>query len=78
LPSYIYPALHGAYGFTYPDDSNTLSGSDCQLQVETRDGLQRFRLANHRAASSVMNKFHINLPTASEPGHATIQCRGQT
>ncbi|MCV5410404.1 hypothetical protein OFN21_31515, partial [Escherichia coli] len=55
-----------------------MSGSDCQLQVETRDGLQRFRLANHRAASSVMNKFHITLPTASEPGHATIQCRGQT
>ena len=78
LRSYIYPALHGAYGFTYPDDSNTLSGNDCQLQVETRDGLQRFRLANHRAASSVMNKFHINLPTASEPGRATIQCRGQT
>lgn len=78
LPSYIYPALHGAYGFTYPDDSNTLSGNDCQLQVETRDGLQRFTLANHRAASTVMNKFHINIPTDLKPSQAAVVCNNRT
>ncbi|HEH9417661.1 TPA: peptidase M66 [Aeromonas sobria] len=78
LPSYIYPALHGAYGFTYPDDSNTLSGNNCQLQVETRDGLQRFTLANHRAASTVMNKFHINVPTDLNPSQAAVVCNNRT
>ncbi|MGR1254935.1 M66 family metalloprotease [Aeromonas veronii] len=80
LPSYIYPALHGAYGFTYPDDSNTLSGNDCQLQVETRDGLKRFRLLNYRVDTGrdVMNKFHINLPTQLAPTNASVICRGNT
>lgn len=74
LSSYIYPALHGAYGFTYPDDGATLVGSDCQLQVKTRGGLQRFKLANHRAASTVMNKFHINVPTDLNPSQAAVVC----
>ncbi|CAJ1802114.1 Metalloprotease StcE [Aeromonas salmonicida] len=26
LPGYLYPALHGAYGFTYGDDSERLGG----------------------------------------------------
>ncbi|WP_368163681.1 M66 family metalloprotease [Aeromonas sp. R6-2] len=77
LPSYLYPALHGAYGFTYPDDGTTLADSDCQLQVETRDGVLRFRLANHRSNGAVMNKFHVNVPTASEPRRASLLCRGQ-
>lgn len=77
LPSYIYPALHGAYGFSYPDDSATLSGNDCQLQVETRNGLLLFKLANHRAASAVMNKFHINVPTDMQPSKATVICNNQ-
>lgn len=78
LSSYIYPALHGAYGFTYPDDSANLQDSDCQLQVETKDGQLRFKLANQRANSSVMNKFHINVPTESQPTHVTLVCNGQT
>lgn len=78
LPSYIYPALHGAYGFTYMDDGSTLSGDDCQLQVETRDGLQRFKLTNHRSASAVMNKFHINVPTDLIPSQAAVICNNKT
>ena len=77
LPGYLYPALHGAYGFTYGDDSERLGTGDCQLQVETRDGLLRFRLANHRLSASVMNKFHVNVPTASEPRSASVLCRNQ-
>ena len=67
LPSYLYPALHGAYGFGYGDDGERIGAGDCQLQVETRDGLLHFRLANHRLNAGVMNKFHVNVPTASEP-----------
>lgn len=78
LPSYIYPALHGAYGFSYGDDSDRLADKDCQLQVETRDGLLRFRLANHRLSTGVMNKFHINVPTANEPQSAAVVCAART
>lgn len=78
LPSYIYPALQGAYGFTYRDDDATLKGGDCQLQVKTTDGLQRFKLANHRTVSSVMNKFHINVPTDMKPSHGAVVCDKRT
>ncbi|KHN52112.1 M66 family metalloprotease [Aeromonas hydrophila] len=78
LPSYLYPALHGAYGFAYGDDGERLGNSDCQLQVETRDGLLRFKLANHRLSASVMNKFHVNVPTASEPRSASVLCHNQS
>ncbi|MGY3920325.1 M66 family metalloprotease [Aeromonas eucrenophila] len=78
LPSYIYPALHGAYGFSYGDDGARLTTADCQLQVETRDGTLHFRLTNHRQSANLMNKFHVNVPTASEPRSAAVICAGNT
>lgn len=78
LPSYIFPALHGAYGFAYGDDSATVADADCQLQVQTRDGALRFRLPNHRLSAGVMNKVHINVPEADEPASVSVLCRGQT
>ena len=78
LPSYLYPALHGAYGFSYGDDGERPGTGDCQLQVETREGLLHFRLANHRLNANVMNKFHVNVPTASEPLGAAVICAAQT
>ena len=78
LPSYLYPALHGAYGFSYGDDGERIGAGDCQLQVETREGLLHFRLANHRLNANLMNKFHINVPTASEPRAAAVICAAGT
>lgn len=77
LRSYIYPALHGAYGFTYSDDRNQLHEGDCHLLVETRDGPLRFRLANHRISPRVMNKFHVNIPESSQPTSVSVICRGK-
>jgi hypothetical protein len=77
LKSYIYPALHGAYGFTYSDDHNRLNEGDCYLLVETRDGQLRFRLANHRLGANMMNKFHVNIPEASLPRSVAVVCRGK-
>ncbi|HEI0341381.1 M66 family glycomucinase StcE [Escherichia coli] len=77
LSSYIYPAMYGAYGFTYSDDSKNLSGNDCQLQVDTKEGQLRFKLANHRMNSSVMNKFHINVLTESQPTQASLVCNNK-
>jgi hypothetical protein len=77
LNGYIYPPLHGAYGFTYADDRNQVTDQDCQLVVETRSGPLRFRLANQRFNAEVMNKFHINIPTASQPQSVSLVCRGR-
>lgn len=78
LRSYIYPALHGAYGFCYADDGNSVNAAnDCELQVETRTGLLRFRLANSRLGGPFMNKFHVNIPEASQPRSVAVISRGK-
>lgn len=75
--SYIYPALHGAYGFCYADDGGTVSDADSQLVVETRAGTLRFRLANSRLEGRYMNKFHVNVPEASQPRSVAVLSRGR-
>lgn len=77
LTSFIYPPLHGAYGFTYADDREQLADHAPQLVVETSEGTLRFRLARHRVNAEVMNKFHVNIPAASQPQTASILCRGK-
>ena len=77
LNSYVYPPLHGAYGFTYADDRDRVTEQECQLVVETRDGTLRFRLAKHRFNGNVMNKFHVNVPESSQPRSVSIVCRGK-
>lgn len=79
LPSYIYPALHGVCGFCYADDSNTLGETDCYLRVETSEGELRFRLANVRLSmdGKAMNKFHINVPAASQPSKVSVVADGR-
>jgi hypothetical protein len=76
LDSYIYPALHGAFGFTYSDDRN-LKEQDCHLLVETSTGPLRFRLASHRISQGLMNKFHVNIPESAQPRSVAIVCRGK-
>ncbi len=77
LVSYIYPALHGAYGFAYADDRDRVTDQDCYLLVETSEGSLRFRLANHRISPNVMNKFHVNVPESSKPSSVSVVCRGK-
>ena len=77
LKSYIYPALHGAYGFTYSDNRSQSSDMDCHLLVETGEGQMRFRLASHRLGAKVMNKFHVNIPESSQSKSVAVVCRGK-
>lgn len=76
LQSYIYPALHGAYGFLYADDSSTLTDTDCQLWVESGNETLRFKLDNSRLQSNVMNKFHINVAESERPRTVALVCNG--
>jgi len=78
LKTTIYPALHGAYGFTYSDDRGPSNNQDCHLLVETSNGPLRFRLANQRLSTKVMNKFHVNIPESAQPKKVSVVCRGKT
>jgi hypothetical protein len=77
LPSYAYPALHGAFGYCYADDSVQLKAADCQLVVEIKSGVLRFRLEGRRLDPAAMNKFHVNVPEASQPRSVSIVCGGK-
>merc|ERR1712238_412482 len=79
LESYIYPAMHGAYGFVYNDDSTTTTADDstagCQLIVTTsNNGALVFNLSTF-IDSDVMNKFHVNIATDDEPYEAKVYCQ---
>lgn len=75
MQSYVYPAMHGACGFCYPDDA-TMNREDCHILVETDSGVLRYRLASRRFQRDRMNKFHINVPAASQPRRVAIVIGG--
>lgn len=77
LPTYIYPALHGAYGYAYDDDGKFLKPNDCRLQVETSNGPLRFRLVPSRFIAGVMNKFHVNVPESARPSSVAVIIQGE-
>jgi hypothetical protein len=69
--------LFGAMGFCYADDSARVNSSDCQLVVETKAGLLRFKLDGRRLDKTCMNKFHVNVPAASQPRAYAVLCGGK-
>ena len=77
LTSYAYPALHGSLGYCYADDSAEVKPSDCQLVVETKKGLLRFRLADRRIDAKHMNKFHVNVPASAQPTQFAVVSGGK-
>ena len=77
LTSYAYPALHGSLGFCYADESAVVKPSDCLLVVETKKGILRFRLTDRRIDAKNMNKFHVNVPAASQPTQFAVVCGGK-
>ncbi|WP_231565413.1 M66 family metalloprotease [Vibrio hyugaensis] len=75
LNSYIFPALHGSYGYVYQDDKSTLSPNDCKLEVETAHGeVLKYALKNTRRNANNMNKFHVNIARADNPVNASVIC----
>ncbi len=77
LTSHAYPALHGSLGYCYADESGSLKPADCQLLVETKAGVRRFRLADQRLDAKHMNKFHVNVPMADQPTRFAVICGGK-
>jgi len=76
LPSYVFPALHGAYGFVYGDEGNNNAGL-CKLVVDTNNAGQLvYALTTSSLQSDRMNKFHVNILTDDEPYKAAVYCDG--
>lgn len=66
LKSYIYPALHGSYGYTYKAEA--LKSNEFWATVTYKDGSSdKFGLENHRLNNGHMNQFHFNIPEIKEP-----------
>ena len=77
LTSYIFPALHGSFGYIYENDGNAIGITGCELIVCTvHAGQQNFQLAPSSFESGRMNKFHANVPTADGPIAASVRCSG--
>merc|ERR1712157_49435 len=76
LGDYIYPALHGAYGFVYNEDggSSTGTANGCELVVKTSSGPLVYTLSTTIYSNNDMNKFHVNIATEDEPSEALIYC----
>jgi len=73
LESYIYPALHGSYGYAYQPEP--IKAGQCWADVTYRDGeSEKFALEGIRLESSHMNKFHINVPSSKHPESIHIAC----
>merc|ERR1712174_67136 len=78
LESYIYPAMHGAYGFVYDDESDSGNNDNgCKLVVQTKLEPLVYSLSSSALSSNVMNKFHINVATEDEPNEASIYCANE-
>merc|ERR1712003_3452 len=75
---YIFPALHGAFGFVYNDDVAKSSTNGCELRVQTNNaGTRVFKLLTKRETSDTMNKFHVNIAAEEMASAAEVYCYGQ-
>jgi len=83
LTDYVFPAMHGAYGFVYKDDSSSSTGiSDgCELHVKTQntngsngENTLVYTLTSEIYKAEYMNKFHVNVATEDKPYKASIYC----
>lgn len=77
-PGYVYPALHGAYGFVYPSESASSSNKGCWLEVVLRKSTRRYRLLSMRIDDGFMNKIQVNVPESEGATKALVICNGTT
>ena len=74
LPSYLYPALYGSYGYVYNSDTvDTVA--DCYARVEFENNLfSNYKLATDRYLYNRMNQVHINVLKSQNPQRVKIYC----
>ena len=79
LESYVYPALHGAYGNTFTQDSDDdIKRTKCFAKISSAsEKTLKYALKENRKMKGKMNKFHINVAESFEPKKISIQCNGK-
>ena len=79
MESYIYPALHSAYGNAFEQNSQkNVEKSKCIAVVINHEGkIKKYVLKGERQNKKWMNKFHINVEEDFQPKTITIKCRGE-
>ncbi len=78
LPSYVYSALHGAYGNVFNSDNDIeINNARCYAEVmnDKRQSL-KFVLRSERADAGSMNRLHINVASSFSPTVITIYSEG--
>jgi hypothetical protein len=78
-PGYIYPALHGAYGFVYPSESTVRRTEGCWIEVTTTkpaEAVRRYKLGTITYNTGYMNKFQVNVPESEVAKSAEVFCGG--
>ncbi|KOO12752.1 peptidase M66 [Vibrio xuii] len=77
LDSYLFPALHGAYGFVYePTKLGELNTQGCYVKVYNgkNHDTDNYQLTGFRYDANLMNKLHINVRQSDDPTKAEIIC----
>ena len=78
LESFVYPALHGAYGNTFDEDiEGNTSGCFATIRSSTGRTLS-YALKGYRQEYGNMNKLHINVAESFEPQNISIECNGSS
>ncbi len=79
MNSYLYPALHGAYGFVYSETApEELDRDGCYVQIYNKGSVpSSYQVANMRYSHDLMNKLHININQITQPTKAEIICNNQ-
>ena len=78
LPNYVYPALHGAYGYVYPSENLNSSSKGCKVQVFTNNSTPRsYKLKDYRFTDGQMNRFQVNIPRSEGANRAEVVCDGK-
>ncbi|QIP94526.1 M66 family metalloprotease [Serratia fonticola] len=74
LPSYVYSALHGAYGNIFNSDRDIeVNDARCYAEVMNDKGQTlKFVLRSERADAGSMNRIHINVASSFSPTNITI------
>ena len=77
MESYIYPALHSAYGNVFEQSSqDEIAKSRCIATITNKKGnYKKYVLNGERPGDKLMNKIHINVEESFQPTNITIHCR---
>ena len=84
MRTYIYPALHGAYGNVFKERTEEevykITKNGCYVTVRNDDNEEKkfaLKVDRQDEEGKNMNKFHINVAEAFGPAHIKVYCRNQ-